>query len=246
MIRTPKILEQKLHLMKMNLASLVGVREGMQILDVGAGQGSFTVCIAKLVGETGKVVAVDVTDEYLKEMNENLDKYNISHLVKFVKVDAAELSTALISQSFDAAVSYRLVEELTQPQKLPRIIAEMAKSVRQDGTVALVELSPRTRNIAEENLIRLHRDIGGDYFPPQKEILQCMKNAGLTNAQVKKSETEIWYSATVFLKGVGGQDEIWPELKDRIMKELWPSVKKHGMKYPPIEIFLGQKTQNRD
>lgn len=243
MIRTPEALEQKLHVMKMYLASLIGIREGIRVLDVGAGQGSFTACIAKLVGEIGKVVAVDISGEYLREMNENLDKHNVRHLVKFVNVDAADLPAAF-SQSFDAAVSYRLLEELTQPQKLPRIISEMAKSARQDGTVALIELSTETRDIAEENLIRLHRDIGGDYFPPPKEIVQHMKNAGLTKARVKKVDPEIWYSSTVFLKGAGGQDEIWPEFKERIMKELWPSVKQYGMKYPPVNIFLGRKQQD--
>jgi len=241
MIRKPEALKNKLHLMKMNLASLIGIREGMQVFDVGCGQGTFTACIAKLVGETGKVVAVDITDEYLKEMNENLDKHNVKHLVKFVKADAAELSVILVSQSFDAAVSYRLIEELTQPQKLSKIIAEMAKSIRRNGTVALIELSTKTRNIAQENLIRLHRDIGDDYFPATKEILQHMKNVGLTKVHVKTVETKIWYSSTVFLKGAGGQDEIWTEFKEKIMEELWPSVKQHGMKYPPINIFLGKK-----
>jgi len=241
MIRNPAALEQKLHLMKMNLASLIGIREGMQVLDVGCGQGTFAVCIGKLVGETGRVVAIDITDEYLKEMNENLEKHNVKHLVKFVKADAAELSAIHVSQSFDAAVSYRLIEELTQPEKLSKIIAEMAKSVRQNGKVALIELSTKTRNIAEENLIRLHRDIGGDYFPAPKEVLDHMKNAGLKKAHIKVIETKVWYSSTVFSKGAGGQDEIWTEFKGKIMEELWPSVKQYGMKYPPINIFLGQK-----
>jgi len=241
MIKNPEVLKQKLHLMKMNFASQIGICEEMQVLDVGCGQGSFTTCIAKLVGEKGKVVAADITDEYLEEMNENLDKYNVKHLVDFVKADATELSTALAFQSFDAAVSYRLIEELTQPQKMPRIIAEMTKLVRQNGTVALIELSTETRNEAEENLIKLHRDIGGDYFPTPKEIFQNMKNAGLTKVHVKTVETNIWYSSEVFLKGAGSQDEIWAELKEKIMEELWSSVEKHGMKYPPINLFLGQK-----
>lgn len=242
MIRNSEALKEKLHLMKMNLARLIGIREGIQVLDVGCGQGTFSACIAKSVGETGKVVAVDITEEYLKEMNQNLEKYNVRHLVKFVKTNAADMSSVFISESFDAAVSYRLIEELTQPQKLSKIIAEMTKLVRKNGTVAIIELSTKTKNIAEENLVRLHRDIGDDYFPAPKEILQHMKNAGLTKVQVKTVETKIWYSPTLFLKGAGGQDEIWIEFKEKIMKELWPSVKQHGMKYPPINIFLGQKT----
>ncbi|MFP3985409.1 MAG: hypothetical protein ACLFU9_05525 [Candidatus Bathyarchaeia archaeon] len=118
---------------------------------------------------------------------------------------------------------------------------EVAKLVRQNGKLALIELSTKTRIIAEENLIRLYKEIGDDYFPAPKEILKHMKNAGLTKVHVKTLETGIWYSSTVFLKGAGGQDEIWTGYKERIMKELWPSIKRHGMKYPPINIFLGQK-----
>jgi len=229
--------------LKLKLASRIGIREGIQVLDVGCGQGTFTVCIAKLVGETGKVIAIDISDEYLKEMNENLDRYNVRHRVNFVKADAADLSSSLLSEGFEVVASYRLIEELTHPDKLPRIIAEMAKLAKQNGTVAIVELSAKTRNAAEENLIRLHRDIGCDYFPPPGEILQHMKNAGLQKVQVETVETNIWYSPTVCLKGTGSQDEFWEEFRERIMRELWPSVKRHGMKYPPINIFLGQKTQ---
>jgi cyclopropane fatty-acyl-phospholipid synthase-like methyltransferase len=218
MIRKPEMLEQKLHLMLMNLVSLIGIREGMRVLDVGCGQGTSTVCLAKLIGETGKVVAVDISDEYLKEMNAALKKYNVKHRVKFVKADAAELSVVFAPQSFDAAVGYRFIEELTQPEKLPKIILEMAKLIRQNGKVALIELSTKTRNMAGENLIKLHRDIGGDYFPTPKEILDSMRKAGLTNVHIKTVETKIWYSYTLFLKGAGGQDQIWPEFKEEIMK----------------------------
>jgi cyclopropane fatty-acyl-phospholipid synthase-like methyltransferase len=241
MIRKPEVLERKLHLMLLNLVSLIGIREGMLVLDVGCGQGTSTVCLAKLVGETGKVVAIDIIDEYLKKMNEALKKRNVKHRVKFVKADAVELSAIFAPQSFDAAVSYRFIEELTQPEKLPKIIEEMTKLIRQNGKVALIELSTKTRNMAEENLIRLHRDIGGDYFPAPKEILDAMKKAGLTKIHFKTVETKIWYSSTLFLKGAGGQDEIWPEFREEITGKLWPSVKQHGMKYPPMNIFLGEK-----
>jgi cyclopropane fatty-acyl-phospholipid synthase-like methyltransferase len=245
MIRKPEVFEQKLHLMLWNLASLIGIHEGMHVLDVGCGQGAFTTCLANLVGETGKVVAIDITEEYLKEMNETLEKYHVKHRVRFVKADAAKLSAIFALQSFDATVSYRFIEELTQLGKLPKIIVEMAKLTRQKGTVALIELSTKTRNIAEENLIRLHRDIGDDYFPAPKEILDYMKMAGLTKVHLKTLETKIWYSPTLFLKGVGGQDEVWPELREEIMEKLWPSVKRYGMKYPPINIFVGEKAQSK-
>jgi cyclopropane fatty-acyl-phospholipid synthase-like methyltransferase len=241
MIRNPEVFKQKLHLMKMNLASSAGIHEGMKVLDVGCGEGTFTACIAKLVEETGKVVAVDITDEYLEEMNKILEEYEVKHRVKFVRADVAELSAILIPQSFDAAVSYRFIEELTQPEKLPKIMTEMAKLVKQNGKVALVELSTKTRSVAEQNLIRLHKEIGDDYFPAPKEILKHMKNTGLTKVHVTTIKTGIWYSSSVFMRGVSSQDKIWTGYKERIMKELWSSIKQHGMKYPPINMFAGQK-----
>jgi ubiquinone/menaquinone biosynthesis C-methylase UbiE len=77
MLRRLETLHEKLQLMKLNLARSAGIQVGMKVLDVGCGQGTFTVCIAKIVGGTGKVTAVDISDEDLDTMNQNLDKYKV-------------------------------------------------------------------------------------------------------------------------------------------------------------------------
>jgi hypothetical protein len=43
--------------------------------------------------------------------------------------------------------------------------------LRSDGTIALTKLNTE-KNIAAENLARLHQDIEGDLFPVKKEIRQ--------------------------------------------------------------------------
>jgi len=241
MLRRLETLHEKLYLMKLNLARSAGIQAGMKVLDVGCGQGTFTVCVAKLVGRTGKVTAVDISDEDLDPMNQNFDIYNVGSQVTFVKADAAELLTFFPSESFDIAVSYRLIEELKQPKQLPRVVSSIAEVVRRSGTVVMLELNAETSGIAEENLIRLHRDIGNDYFPSPKKILRCLKAAGLKNVDAETVPTDILYSGKVFLKSNISQDEVWPEFKERIMKELWPSIKQYGMKYPNISKFSGQK-----
>lgn len=160
MLRRLGTLHQKLHLMKLNLARSAGIQEGMNVLDVGCGQGTFTVCVAELVAGTGGVTAVDISDEDLDKMNENLDRYKVRAQVTFVKADAAELPSVFAQESFDMAVGYRLIEELKQPTQLPKIVSSIAEVVRRGGRVVMLELSTETRGIAEENLIRLHRDIG--------------------------------------------------------------------------------------
>ncbi len=105
----------------------------------------------------------------------------------------------------------------------------------------MLELDTETSNIAEENLIRLHRDIGNDYFPSQRTVLKCMKTAGLMKLDVVTVPTNISYSGKVFLESNISQDEVWPEFKEKIMRELWPSVEQYGMKYPNIRLFRGHK-----
>lgn len=242
MIEELEKLCEKLHFLKLNLARSAGIREGMKVLDVGCGRGTFTVCAAKLVGSSGRVTAVDISDEDLNKMNQNLDKYKVKPQVTFVKADAAQLSTFFAPKSFDMAVSYRLIEELKRPTQLPKIVSSIAEVVKRDGRVVILELSTETRNIAEENLIRLHRDIGSDYFPSQRTILHCLRNAGLEKVNLKTVATNIHYSGQVFLKSNISQDEVFSEFKERIMKELWPSIEQYGMKYPRIRLFSSQKT----
>lgn len=236
-----EILCEKLHFMKLNLARSAGIRGGMKVIDIGCGQGTFTVCVAELVGETGKVTAIDISDEDLDEMKHNLERFRVRSQVTFVKADAAELSHVFSPESFDIAVSYRLIEELKQPTQLPKIVSSIAEVVKRGGRVVMFELSTETRGIAEENLIRLHSDIGKDYFPSRETILRCLRSAGLNKVEVETVPTKISYSGEVFLKSNISQDEVFPEFKERIMKELWPSIEQYGMKYPDIRMFYGHK-----
>ena len=241
MLRRLGTLQEKLHLMKLNLAESAGIQSCMRVLDVGCGQGTFTVCIAELLAENGRVTAVDISDTNLDKLNENLDRYRVRSKVTFVKVDAAELQSRFKQGSFDLAVSYRLIEELKNPRSLPKIISSIVSVVKQGGRVAMFELSTKTKNVAEENMIRLHRDIGADYFPSDRTILNCLREATLEKVDLEIVPTNIAYSGKVFLESTISQDEIWPEFKERIMKELWPSIERYGLKYPDIRVFSGQK-----
>ena len=42
------------------------IESGQTVLDLGCGSGTFTIAMAKMVGELGKVIAVDVQDEMLQ------------------------------------------------------------------------------------------------------------------------------------------------------------------------------------
>lgn len=85
--------------------------EGLSILDLGSGSGRDAYVLSRLVGETGRVVGVDMTEEQLAVANAHIDfhreKYGYAQSnVRFVKGNLEALGTlGLEPASFDVIVS---------------------------------------------------------------------------------------------------------------------------------------------
>jgi ubiquinone/menaquinone biosynthesis C-methylase UbiE len=86
-------LENAIFRLKLEIARRIGVQKGMVVVDVGCGQGGFTAAVAKTVGKGGKVLAVDISTEYLDEFTRRLDKYHVKERVAFSQADSADLRT---------------------------------------------------------------------------------------------------------------------------------------------------------
>ncbi len=135
-ITDSKRLEEAISEMKLKLAREIGLRQGMIVVEMGGGQGGFTAALAKTVGESGKVLSIDISTEYLSEFRENLNKHHVEHLVTFIQSDAAHLESILSDNAADIVASYRFLEELKQPQEMTQIVKEMTRIVRNMGKSA--------------------------------------------------------------------------------------------------------------
>ena len=230
-------LEDAISRLKLRLAREIGIRCGMTVVDMGCGQGGFTASVAETVGEGGRVLAVDVSDEYLTEFEERLAKHGVRSVVTFVQADASDLEGVISDKVADIVVSYRFLEELVQPEAMATIVKQMARIVKKDGKVCIIELSTETRNKAEETYVRLHKESGDSLFEP-KPITEAMKAAGLTSIEVRKSETNIWFSPDIARRDLGSA-QVWFDAE--VEKNLGQSIDKYGMKYPPLLVFSGVK-----
>jgi ubiquinone/menaquinone biosynthesis C-methylase UbiE len=54
------------------------ISEGMTVLDIGPGMGFFTIPAARMVGDSGKVIAVDIQEKMLKSLVKRAEKASVA------------------------------------------------------------------------------------------------------------------------------------------------------------------------
>ena len=54
------------------------INEGMTVLDIGPGMGFFTIPAARMVGDSGRVIAVDLQDKMLKSLVKRAEKAGVA------------------------------------------------------------------------------------------------------------------------------------------------------------------------
>jgi cyclopropane fatty-acyl-phospholipid synthase-like methyltransferase len=237
-ITDSEALENAIFKLKLRLVQRIGVCQGMTVVDMGCGQGGFTASLAKTVGKKGKVLAVDVSDEYLAEFMDRLNKHGVKDMVTFIQADAVNLKDVLRDESADVVASYRLLEELKQPKAMVGIVKEMARIVKEGGgKIGIVELCTEPKNEAEEAYIRLHRESGDSLFEPS-EIIEAMKAAKLADIHMEKVETNIWFSPDLAKQDLS-HAQVWFDAD--VEKSLGKLIDKYGMKYPAFLTFSGVK-----
>jgi ubiquinone/menaquinone biosynthesis C-methylase UbiE len=108
-----------------------GLEVGQRVLEVGCGPGFFTVPAAKIVGEQGRVWALDVSPLAIQKVQEKIGKSGVTN-VETVLADAAQ--TGLPGQSFDLAFLFGFSHHTGD---LGSIMAEMHRLLRPEGLLAV-------------------------------------------------------------------------------------------------------------
>jgi len=109
------------------------VKPGMSICDMGCGNGFHTMPLAKEVGETGKIYAVDVQPEMIEMLKQNLDVKGIKNVVPIV---GAYHDPKLPPNSCDQILLVDVYHEFSHPVQM---LAAMRKALKPNGQLVLVE-----------------------------------------------------------------------------------------------------------
>ena len=129
LIRNEREQEERCSLLLANL----DLRRGMTVCDLGCGNGFYTLPIARLLGEKGRVLAVDIQPEMLNLLRESTDREGIDNITPIL---GSVHDPRLPRESIDLVLLVDVYHEFSHPQQM---LARIRDALKPDGKVALVE-----------------------------------------------------------------------------------------------------------
>lgn len=113
----------------------MSVPPGAVVADVGAGTGLFTLELARAVGESGRVYAVDIVPHFLRRIDE---RARAAGLANVTTVQATQRSPGLAPASVDLVLLCDAYHHLEEPAA---VLAELRRALRPGGTLVLIDLN---------------------------------------------------------------------------------------------------------
>ncbi len=109
------------------------ITEGMKVLDLGCGPGYFTIEIAKMVGSSGKVYAMDLQEGMLQKIHDKIKGTELTNRIVLLK---NKKDNFLIPEKVDFILAFYMVHEVTDKELLFKGLKENLKT---NGKLLLVE-----------------------------------------------------------------------------------------------------------
>jgi SAM-dependent methyltransferase len=112
---------------------LAGVKPGMSVADVGAGEGYYTVRLARVVGAKGRVLAEDILPEVRDELSDRVQRERLDNVA--VKLGTPD-NPMLPADSFDRVFLVHMYHEVASPYAF---LWHMREGLKLNGLVIVVD-----------------------------------------------------------------------------------------------------------
>ncbi|QNA86977.1 methyltransferase domain-containing protein [Sphingomonas sp. So64.6b] len=117
-----------------------GIKPGMTVADIGAGEGYYTIRLAQRVGKDGRVLAEDIVAEVRDALAERVARERLDN----VSVRLGEpANPKLPDNSFDRIFMVHMYHEIEEPYEF---LWRMRPSLRPGGQVVVVDAKRRTQD----------------------------------------------------------------------------------------------------
>jgi ubiquinone/menaquinone biosynthesis C-methylase UbiE len=107
----------------------VDIKPGFRVLDYGCGPGSFSIAAAELVGESGKVYAVDIHPLAIKSVQQKALKKGLTN----IETLQSDCKTGLENNSIDIVLLLDIFHSLKYPND---ILAELQRILKPNALLS--------------------------------------------------------------------------------------------------------------
>lgn len=112
---------------------LAGIKPGMFVADIGAGEGYYTIRLSPVVGPKGRVLAQDIVRETRDELAQRVQREDLQNVaVKLGEPNNPRLPTA----SFDRILLIHMYHEVERPSEF---LWHLRDGLKKDGAVVVVD-----------------------------------------------------------------------------------------------------------
>jgi ubiquinone/menaquinone biosynthesis C-methylase UbiE len=109
------------------------IKEGQTVLDLGCGPGFFSLAMAEMVGEKGRVISVDIQEEMLQMLRGKSERAGLKSRILPHKAQPDKIG---ISQMVDFALAFYMIHEVPDKKSFLR---EVTSRLKTDGRFLIVE-----------------------------------------------------------------------------------------------------------
>jgi ubiquinone/menaquinone biosynthesis C-methylase UbiE len=109
------------------------ITKGMTVIDLGCGPGYFTIDLARLVGEGGKVIAADLQQEMLDRV---IRKIKGTDLESRILIHKCQDDKTGLSEKADFVLAFWMIHEVPDRQ---RLFGELKSILKSGGRILIIE-----------------------------------------------------------------------------------------------------------
>jgi len=109
------------------------VQEGMTVMDIGCGMGYFTLALAEMVGDRGRVIAVDLQQKMLDIMLKRASGKGLAHRIVPHRCEADIIG---VTTSADFILAFWMIHEVADPANF---FTEIATILKHSGILLYAE-----------------------------------------------------------------------------------------------------------
>ena len=140
------------------------IQEGMRVADIGCGMGYFSIPLARLVGDSGHVQAIDLQPQQLKRVEKRARKSGMSSRIT---TTLAGEDSLLLNPDTDFILAFSVIHEVPSKEEL---FKQTYENLKPGGRILIAEPTHHVKQKAFDKEIETARNCGFIPVPNSQKI----------------------------------------------------------------------------